>query len=51
MDDSKNLLDQLLKKHKQNHYNFTEEIEDRKVSTGSLIVDSAMGGGYRLWYF
>lgn len=43
VDESKNLLGQILKEHKEDHYNF-EERSDWKISTGSLLLDMAMGG-------
>lgn len=44
VDTSSNTLGSILKEHKEEHYNFQERI-DWKVSTGSLLLDMAMGGG------
>lgn len=43
--DSKSILSKFLKENKSDHYNFEEDI-DYKVSTGSLILDSQMNGGF-----
>ena len=42
-DESKNVLDSLLKEHEDLHYNFDEQI-NWKCSTGSLLLDTATGG-------
>lgn len=39
----KNLLSNLLKANKEDHYNYEERVEWR-ISTGSLLLDSATGG-------
>ncbi len=38
-----NTLSAILKEHKDEHYNFQERI-DWKISTGSLLLDTALGG-------
>lgn len=37
-------LGAILKEHKAEHYNFQERV-DWKISTGSLLLDTSMGGG------
>ncbi len=41
---SKNALDKILKENKSDHYNFIEA-QTWKISTGSLLLDLALGGG------
>ncbi|MEK6884053.1 MAG: hypothetical protein AABY22_30770 [Nanoarchaeota archaeon] len=41
---SKSQLQSILKDNKEDHYNFEERV-DWKISTGSLLLDSYMGGG------
>lgn len=43
VDESKESLGQILKEHKEDHYNF-EERSDWEISTGSLLLDTAIGG-------
>ena len=43
---SQDILGDLLNKNQKDHYNDIEEAEDLKISTGSLILDSQMGGGF-----
>lgn len=42
---SQSILDNFLKTHKEDHFNFEEEI-DYKVSSGSLQFDLHLGGGF-----
>ncbi len=42
--DNNSQLNEILKEHKEEHYNFQERV-DWKVSTGSLTLDTYMGGG------
>lgn len=43
-DKSSDSLASILKEHKSEHYNFQERV-DWKISTGSLLLDMAMGSG------
>ncbi len=44
IDSSKTKLKQILKDYKEDHYNYEDRIE-WKISTGSLLLDMATGGG------
>jgi len=45
MSDPNKLLDKFLKEHKEDHYNF-EEAFDYRISSGSLLLDMSLGGGF-----
>jgi RecA/RadA recombinase len=45
MSDPQQLLNKFLKENKEDHYNF-EEAHDYTVSSGSLLLDTQLGGGF-----